>query len=269
MNVTWNRKPRQTILLCPCPDTTPPFMQNSCPVFFLLSPPRCLLVFLSHLSICSLTTCPFFTPSVPPSLLLSCRSAVIWTDVSGELIIPSSCCLPTTTLFPSCVTVALSPFPSASPCHSHCLRPFHPSLYHVYYPLFLFPIPSLASLLPPSLLFPCETGLSWRFVHLSISSQMLFRLCVYMCCAICWLHIWICVYETQGERAGSLWPSDINQVWPQLHPTLGLEVDIKGKKKNTKNYWIRCVSSQVNERMVKEFRAPDICMRGAGKAGKK
>lgn len=225
INVTWNRKPRQTILVCPCPDTTPPFMQKSCPVFFLLSPPCCLLVFLSHLSICSLTTCPFFHSLRSTPLLLSHRSAVIWTDVSGELIIPSSCCLPTTTLFPSCVTVALSPFPSASPCHSHCLCPFHPSLYHVYYPLSPS-IPFLPSLLPPSLLFPCETRLSSRFVHLSISSQMLFRLCVYMFCAICWLHIWICVHETQGERAGSLWPSDINQVWPQLHPSLGL-VDIK------------------------------------------
>lgn len=40
-----------------------------------------------------------------------------------------------------------------------------------------------------------------------------------------------------------------------------------------KNYWIGCVCSQVNERMVKEFRAPDSLNEGRrygkrGKAGK-
>lgn len=75
-----------------------------------------------------------------PSPLRSLRPTVprsvppLRADVSGELIIPSSCCLPTTTLFPSCVTAALSPFPSASPCHSRCLCPFRLSLYHVYSP---------------------------------------------------------------------------------------------------------------------------------------
>lgn len=67
-------------------------MQNSCPVFFLLSPPCCLLVFLSHLSICSLTTCPFFHSlrcTLPPSVLPLCSDmnwCVRWVDHSLQLL---------------------------------------------------------------------------------------------------------------------------------------------------------------------------------------
>lgn len=51
-------------------------------------------------SICFLNRFPSLSLTVPPCLRLSGRSGVIWADVSAELIIPSSCCLPTTSLLP-------------------------------------------------------------------------------------------------------------------------------------------------------------------------
>lgn len=147
-------------------------------------------------SIGFLTTCPFLSLSVPPSLHLSRPSALIWTDVSAELIIASSCCLPTATCFPSCVAVPLSPFLSASPCHSHPLSPLrHLSLYHAYSPLLL-------SRSFPPISFPSETGLSGRFSHLSTRSLMLFCLHAYvcMCCTLWWVHI--CVYVCEWQRKG-------------------------------------------------------------------
>lgn len=135
-----------------------------------------LMSFSLFLHYCFLTTCPFFSLFIQPSLHLSRRSVVIWTDVSAELIIPSSCCLPTATLFPSCVSVSLPLLPSASPCHSRCLAPFrHLSLLPALWLSFL---PSI--LLPPSLLFPSETGLSGRFSHLSTCGLMLF--CLHCAC---------------------------------------------------------------------------------------
>lgn len=112
--------------------TVPP--STSHPVFFystLLSPYVALMfLFLDHMSFSFL-----FYPTLPPSVLPLCgemKWSVSW------VYHPSSCCLPTATLFPSCVSAFLSPFPFASFCHSH--RPsllFHLSLYHVYSPLFL------------------------------------------------------------------------------------------------------------------------------------
>lgn len=161
------------------------------PVSTLLSPYVPLT--LNSTSIHFLTTCPFLSLSVPPSLYLSRRSLVIWTDVSAELIIPSSCCLPATTHFPSCVAVSL-PL-----CLSLSLSP----------PLSFPPSFTLSCLLPslspsslPSLLhshplysFPSETGLSERFSLLSTSSLMLFCLnvCVCVWCTLWCLHIRLCM----------------------------------------------------------------------------
>lgn len=199
---------------------TNPFPLTLFPVHYSLTFTALFLLSLSHLfRYCFLTTCPFISLSVPPSLHLSHRSVVIWTDVSAELIIPSSCCLPTATLFPSCVSASLPLLPSASPCHSHRLSPFrHLSLYHVYCPLFgshSFP----PSLLPPSLLFPSETGLSGRFSHLSTSSLMLFCLHVhvFMRCTLCRVcickHIYVCI-SAEKLGWGCLCPLDTNQLWP-------------------------------------------------------
>lgn len=111
-------------------------IHKSSPVFFhstLLSPYVALTLmslFLDHMSF----SFPLY-PTLPPSVLPLCgemKWSVSW------VYHPSSCCLPTATLFPSCVSAFLSPFPFASFCHSH--RPFlfcHLSLYHVYSSLFL------------------------------------------------------------------------------------------------------------------------------------
>ena len=219
--------------LCLCPATKLPSILESSPLPFLPSPPCCLLVFLSHVFTVSLFLNHMsfsLALSVPPSLHLSRRSAVIWTDVSAELIIPSSCCLPNATPFPSCVTVTLPPFPSASPCHSHRLSPslHHLSLHHVRSPsppLSSLPFPSL---LQPSLLFPSETGLSGRFSHLSTSSLMLFRLHVCVCVhATLTTHLYLCVSD-KGKRWGKR-VRVLRMTTAELF-SFDLEADMKGIK---------------------------------------
>lgn len=100
------------------------------------------------------TTCPFFFKTLHPTLPhLSHRSAVIWTDVSAKLILPSSCCLPTTTHLPSCVTVTLSPFPYMPLLFTLTASPLSAIFISMVSSPLFFSLNS-PSLLPPSLLFP-------------------------------------------------------------------------------------------------------------------
>lgn len=108
----------------------------------LVSAPGCLLVFRKH---SSTLVCPFLN-SAPSSSALTCilpsvcPGAQWWYELMCQVswsFPPAAVCQPQLSL-PSCVTMASSPFPSASPCHSGCFCPFrHPSLHHAYSPLFL------------------------------------------------------------------------------------------------------------------------------------
>lgn len=125
----------------------------------LVSAPGCLLVFRKH---SSTLVCPFLN-STPTSSALACilpsvcPSAQWWYELICQVswsFPPAAVCQPQLFL-PSCVTMASSPFPFASPCHSCCFCPFHhPSLHHAYTPLFLphsFPSicgPTLSSFSP-------------------------------------------------------------------------------------------------------------------------
>lgn len=132
-------------------------MQNPCPVFFLLSPPCCLLVSLSHLSICSLTTCPFFhslrstvPPSVPP-LCSDMNWCVRWVDHSLQLLSAnhnslSLMCHCGSFSLPLCLSLSLS-LPRSFPSFTlSCLPPSLsfslPSLpsHLCSHPLFYFPV---------------------------------------------------------------------------------------------------------------------------------
>lgn len=187
-----------------------------------------------------------FTLAIPPSLHLSRRSAVICSDVSGELIIPSSCCLPTTTLFPSCVTVA--PFPSCL-CLSLSLPLSFPSSFTISC---LLPSPALSSLplhlhSHPLSYFPEHRHV--MKIHPLVHKQS--DAVPSDCCTICWVLICICMRESQRKREGSpTCPLDVNQARPGLDLSLRYE-----SSQIMKNKGISFASIQVNndnQRKVKK-----------------
>lgn len=124
--------------------------------------------------------------TLPPSVLPLCVE-MNWC-VSG-VDHPSSRCLPTATLFPSCVAVFLCPVPLCL-CLSLSPPPWSLPSFTLSRPLVsISPIASIPCLLSLFLLYPPETGLSGRFSHLSASSLMLF--CLHAC-TLSWVHI--CTY---------------------------------------------------------------------------
>lgn len=138
-------------LLCPGPVWR---LHLACLLLFLKCPSTLVCLFCNG---AALIARPL--GRVPPFI---CPSALWWYEPMCQVSWsspPAAVCQPQPSL-PSCVTA--SPFPSASPCHSHCLAV---SVHH-FLPL-------------------CETGLSKRFPHLSISSLMSSRLRVYACWTIC------------------------------------------------------------------------------------
>lgn len=188
--------------------TVPP--STSHPVFFystLLSPYVALMfLFLDHMSFSFL-----FYPTLPPSVLPLCgemKWSVSW------VYHPSSCCLPTATLFPSCVSAFLSPFPFASFCHSH-----RPSLFSIFHSIMSTPLSfslteSIPSLLPLSLLFPPQTGLSGRFSHLSTCSLVLF-----------YLHVHVSVFCTPWAHS-SMWKTLLVSLRHKPGMSLGLSLSL-------------------------------------------
>lgn len=193
----------QTFFLCLYPTTIhakslPCLLPSLSTLLSPCIPLTFVYLFLNNMSFFSLS--PFHRPSI-------CPAALQWYELMCQVswsFPPAAVCQPQLS-FPH-VSLWLflpSPLPLLVTLTASVLSIFH-SIMSTAVSLFLSPIPSFPSLLPPSLLFPRETGLSWRFVHLSISSQILFRLCVYVCCAICWVHTCICMHETQGKREGSV-----------------------------------------------------------------
>ena len=150
-------------------------------------------LFLNHMSF-SLPLLSILHPSVLP-LGGEMNWCVSWVDH------PSSCCLPTATLFPSCVAVFLCLFPSASACHS--LRPStlcRLSLYHVGSSLFLshcfHPMPT------PNVTFipPWDRSVRKIQPHVHKQSDVALHVYVPLFCTLFWVPICTCVRWSGKER---------------------------------------------------------------------
>lgn len=181
--------------------------------FHLAVPLRCPhtspCLFLNHMSF-SFPVCPTLPPSVLP-LCGEMNWCVSWVDH------PSSCCLPTATLFPSCVAVFLAPLlPSPPACHSPCPSIFcHLSLYHVYSLLFLSHC--IHSVSAPTLSFISLRDGPVRKIQPLVHKQSAVVLSACVMCARSARHVestfvYVCVSDKERVRE-CLCLQDITQVW--------------------------------------------------------
>lgn len=177
-------------------------------------PPYCPLMLPSHWCFFFLTTCPFLSFSIPPFLPLSCHSVVKWNEVSAEFIIPPAAVCQQQLSFPhvSLPFFLPSPLPLFVTLTAHLFFTIFHSIMST--PLSFSLIESIPSLLPPSLLFPPQTGLSGRFSHLSTCSLVLF-----------YLHVYVSIFCTPWAHS-SMWKTLLLSLRHKTGMSMGLSLSL-------------------------------------------